>query len=158
MELINATLRGHFNYYGIAGNAGRLASFRDLTLTAWKRSLSRRSQKGRLTWEAFLAPAGVREDQDQLPSIGSVRAAVIRLDSKSRMREICTYGSVVGPVWEAGSAYPILFAPSLRERRGSRVLLRVFSWQWLVPSSQEHQDVARKQNALARASGHPRAD
>ncbi len=55
MELINATLRGHFNYYGIAGNAGRLASFRDLTLTAWKRSLSRRSQKGRLTWEVFLA-------------------------------------------------------------------------------------------------------
>ena len=55
IEVINATLRGHFNYYGIAGNAGSMNRFLQLTQQAWKRSLSKRSQKGRLTWEAFIA-------------------------------------------------------------------------------------------------------
>lgn len=55
LQVINATLRGHFNYYGIAGNVGRLQRFRELALKAWKRSLSKRSQKGKLTWVAFQA-------------------------------------------------------------------------------------------------------
>lgn len=55
VEVINATLRGHFNYYGIAGNAISLNCFLRLTQRAWKRSLSKRSQKGKLTWVAFAA-------------------------------------------------------------------------------------------------------
>jgi group II intron reverse transcriptase/maturase len=52
---INQILRGHFNYYGIAGNARKLQAFWNFTWREWKHSLSRRSQKGRLTWEAFKA-------------------------------------------------------------------------------------------------------
>ena len=50
---INRILRGHFNYYGIAGNAKKLHAFWDFTRQEWKHSLSKRSQKGRLTWEAL---------------------------------------------------------------------------------------------------------
>jgi group II intron reverse transcriptase/maturase len=52
---INQMLRGHFNYYGLAGNAGKLQSFWTFTWREWKHSLSQRSQKGRLTGEAFTA-------------------------------------------------------------------------------------------------------
>jgi group II intron reverse transcriptase/maturase len=52
---INQMLRGHFNYYGLAGNAGKLQAFWDFTRKEWKHSLSKRSQTGRLTWEALLA-------------------------------------------------------------------------------------------------------
>jgi RNA-directed DNA polymerase len=50
---INQMLRGHFNYYGLAGNARKLQDFWDFTWREWKHSLSKRSQKGKLTWEAF---------------------------------------------------------------------------------------------------------
>jgi hypothetical protein len=55
---INQILRGHFNYYGIAGNARKLQAFWDFTWREWKHSLSTRSQNGRLTWEAFKALRG----------------------------------------------------------------------------------------------------
>jgi group II intron reverse transcriptase/maturase len=54
-KVINAVLRGHFNYYGIAGNAKRLGRFWNFTRQEWKHSLSKRSQKGRLNWERFMA-------------------------------------------------------------------------------------------------------
>jgi group II intron reverse transcriptase/maturase len=52
---INQMLRGHFNYYGLAGNAGKLQAFWTFTWREWKHSLSQRSQKGGFTWEAFTA-------------------------------------------------------------------------------------------------------
>ena len=52
---INQILRGHFNYYGIAGNARTLHAFWQFTQREWKHSLSKRSQKGRLTWEQLKA-------------------------------------------------------------------------------------------------------
>jgi RNA-directed DNA polymerase len=52
---INQILCGHFNYYGLAGNAQKLQSFWNFTWREWKHSLSQRSQKGRLSWEAFKA-------------------------------------------------------------------------------------------------------
>ena len=52
---VNQILRGHFNYYGLAGNAQKLQAFWNFTWREWKHSLSKRSQKGRLTWEAFKA-------------------------------------------------------------------------------------------------------
>jgi group II intron reverse transcriptase/maturase len=55
LKVINAILRGHFNYYGIAGNARKLANFWNFTRQQWRHSLSKRSQKGRLTWDAFAA-------------------------------------------------------------------------------------------------------
>ena len=41
---------------------------------------------------------GSTQNQNQLRSVIRLRQAVIRPSLKSRMREICTYGSVVGPV------------------------------------------------------------
>jgi hypothetical protein len=55
VTVLNAILRGHFNYYGIAGNGRMLQKFWDMTRKEWKRSLSKRSQNGGVTWERFLA-------------------------------------------------------------------------------------------------------
>ena len=71
---INQILRGHFNYYGIAGNAKKLHAFWNFTRREWKHSLSKRSQKGRLTWEGLkallekhpLAPPHIRLRYPQL--------------------------------------------------------------------------------------------
>jgi group II intron reverse transcriptase/maturase len=52
---VNQILRGHFNYYGLAGNGQKLQDFWDFTRKEWKHSLSKRSQTGRLTWEALKA-------------------------------------------------------------------------------------------------------
>ena len=50
---VNQILRGHFNYYGLAGNAKKLQVFWNFTWREWKHSLSKRSQTGRLSWEDF---------------------------------------------------------------------------------------------------------
>ena len=49
-KAINAVLRGHYNYYGMPGNGQRLAAFLYYTVSLWRRSLSDRSQKGRVSW------------------------------------------------------------------------------------------------------------
>lgn len=51
---INATLRGHINYYGIAGNGKKIVKFWHSVRNEWRHWLSKRSQKGRVTWEKFL--------------------------------------------------------------------------------------------------------
>lgn len=48
-----AKLRGHFNYFGITGNARALRSFRKGVLRAWRRWLDRRGGRRRMTWERF---------------------------------------------------------------------------------------------------------
>lgn len=50
---LNAILRGHFNYYGIAGNGAKIQSFWHQVRRDWRHSLSGRSQNGRVTWEKF---------------------------------------------------------------------------------------------------------
>lgn len=44
-------LKGHFEYYGIAGNSRALANFRYWVQRAWIKWLSRRSNSTRLTWK-----------------------------------------------------------------------------------------------------------
>jgi group II intron reverse transcriptase/maturase len=44
-------LCGHFNYYGIAGNANALRRFREAVLRIWQKWLSRRRRRGFLSWE-----------------------------------------------------------------------------------------------------------
>lgn len=48
---INALLRGHFGYYGLAGNGEQLQRFRYAVVRYWKRCLSRRNQRGGVNWE-----------------------------------------------------------------------------------------------------------
>jgi len=53
IDRINRTLRGHYNYYGMGGNYHALAKVHYLAVTYLKKMLSRRSQKGNITWELF---------------------------------------------------------------------------------------------------------
>lgn len=46
-------LRGHFAYYGLRGNSAALGRFLHQALRLWKKWLSRRSQRARMTWAAF---------------------------------------------------------------------------------------------------------
>jgi RNA-directed DNA polymerase len=46
-------LRGHDNYYGIAGNSTSLSRFRHEVRRSWRKWLNRRSRRARMTWERF---------------------------------------------------------------------------------------------------------
>lgn len=46
-------LRGYYQYYGIIGNYDVLKTVRWLTKRAWRYWLSRRSNKGRMSWDKF---------------------------------------------------------------------------------------------------------
>lgn len=48
---VGVILQGHMNYYGMAGNSRRIQSFCYETVRHWRRSLSRRSQRGLMNWE-----------------------------------------------------------------------------------------------------------
>uniref|UniRef100_UPI0005F031D4 group II intron maturase-specific domain-containing protein n=1 Tax=Neobacillus niacini TaxID=86668 RepID=UPI0005F031D4 len=52
-EKINQILRGHYNYYGMAGNLGSITKIYKITERYWKKMLSSRSQKSYVTWEKF---------------------------------------------------------------------------------------------------------
>jgi RNA-directed DNA polymerase len=52
---INQVLRGHYAYYGIAGNLGSLLRVYRYVEGYWRRMLSSRSRKGYVRWEVFLA-------------------------------------------------------------------------------------------------------
>jgi group II intron reverse transcriptase/maturase len=72
--VLGQKLRGHFGYYGIRGNSRALSRLRYAVVCAWKKWLSRRSQRAALTWDAFnrllkrypLPPARLRPGWNQL--------------------------------------------------------------------------------------------
>lgn len=47
---IRRSLHGHFAYFGVIGNAGRLLALRVATYRIWRLWLNRRSQRARVTW------------------------------------------------------------------------------------------------------------
>jgi RNA-directed DNA polymerase len=47
---LRSVIQGHINYYGVPLNYAALSSFRYQIIWRWRRALSRRSQKGRVTW------------------------------------------------------------------------------------------------------------
>ena len=47
---VASVVRGHANYYGIPGNARAVSSFRHKVICIWRKTLSRRSQKGSIPW------------------------------------------------------------------------------------------------------------
>jgi len=46
-----SVLAGHYRYYAVPDNSQALRAFRTQVIRHWRRSLSRRSQKGHITWE-----------------------------------------------------------------------------------------------------------
>lgn len=47
---LSRRIRGHFNYFGIVGNATALWRFSQAVYATWRAWLNRRSQKARMTW------------------------------------------------------------------------------------------------------------
>ena len=52
-KVLSSKLRGHYNYYGIAGNYRGISSYSYAVTKLWKKWLYRRSRKGSKTWETF---------------------------------------------------------------------------------------------------------
>jgi len=50
-EWLGSVVRGHTAYYGVPGNIAAVSAFRKQVTRLWGRSLRRRSQRHRLTWE-----------------------------------------------------------------------------------------------------------
>ena len=50
-ERLARIIRGHCNYYGLTGNSNRLAAFHTRVVLSWRKALSRRSRKGRVSWQ-----------------------------------------------------------------------------------------------------------
>ena len=50
---LNRVLRGHYAYYGVAGNFRALQRVHRAVESYWRKMLSSRSRKGHVTWEAF---------------------------------------------------------------------------------------------------------
>lgn len=53
MHAINEILRGHYNYYGMGGNYQGISKVYDKVRVYWRKMLSSRSWKGKVTWELF---------------------------------------------------------------------------------------------------------
>lgn len=53
VQNLNRVLRGHYAYYGIAGNLRALQKIHHATERYWRKMLSSRSRKGKVTWENF---------------------------------------------------------------------------------------------------------
>jgi group II intron reverse transcriptase/maturase len=58
VAVINSIIRGHYNYYGVAGNLKSLFKIYHRTEQYWRRMLSSRCSKGYVTWEKFNAIKG----------------------------------------------------------------------------------------------------
>ncbi|MFZ5787686.1 MAG: group II intron reverse transcriptase/maturase [Acidobacteriota bacterium] len=52
-RMLSSILRGHFAYYGIAGNSIGIGAFRQRVERVWRIWLAHRSQKARMTWQRF---------------------------------------------------------------------------------------------------------
>ena len=50
---LSRKLNGHFNYFGLNGNAGSLKVLHHKVVRLWKKWLDRRSQRARMTWKRF---------------------------------------------------------------------------------------------------------
>lgn len=52
-KAINVRLVGHYNYYGVGGNLYAIDEFYYFTLRFWRKTLSSRSQNGKINWIKF---------------------------------------------------------------------------------------------------------
>jgi group II intron reverse transcriptase/maturase len=63
---LKSVVQGYFNYHAVPGNVDSLGMFRERVISYWWRTLRRRSQKSRCTWERMLALAGQWLPQPQV--------------------------------------------------------------------------------------------
>jgi group II intron reverse transcriptase/maturase len=48
---LGSVLRGHYHYFGVAGNSRKLESFRYHVIRMWFKTLGRRSQRSKMNWD-----------------------------------------------------------------------------------------------------------
>jgi group II intron reverse transcriptase/maturase len=53
--ILSSKLRGHYQYYGVAGNRNALQGVYTRVVRAWRQWLNRRSQRARMHWRKFTA-------------------------------------------------------------------------------------------------------
>ena len=100
VDALNLTLRGHYAYYGVAGNIRALQRVHRFVECYWRKMLCSRSWAGRhLTWAAFnwlkeRVPSPTTTAV-ALPGAAGSRSAV-NPRPKSVVQEICTLRSVGG--------------------------------------------------------------
>jgi hypothetical protein len=100
-DCLNQMLRGHYAYYGIAGNIRALQRVHRAVERYWRIMLSSRSWKGQVLWKQFqqikerfpLVRPNATKAVSPLLGVASYRRAV-NLLLTSVVREICTLRSV----------------------------------------------------------------
>jgi hypothetical protein len=96
-KALEQKLRGHYACFGIAGSYAAGARFATAVEHAWREWLGRRSQQGWVTWERLRLLLSRYALQPPRVVHGLCAGGWRTHELKSRMREICTYGSVGGP-------------------------------------------------------------
>lgn len=76
-KLLNAKLRGYYNYYGVIGNYASLREFFHQAMCLLKKWLNRRSQKRSYNWERFRAL--LKRHQIEMPRIVEKPTLQLRL-------------------------------------------------------------------------------
>ena len=93
LNALNAALRGHYAYYGIAGNFRSLQKVHRAVERYWHKMLCSRSWAGRLTWDMFHQ---IKQRQPiLLDAVRALRRARQQL-SGFLLRQGCHYGR---PAW-----------------------------------------------------------
>lgn len=95
-EVLRLKLIGHFRYYGISGNMPEMRAFYKRAIRLTFKWINRRSQKKSYNWAQFNRL--LKYNPLPKPKIYHPYTLCTGSDAllKSRMREICTYGSVRG--------------------------------------------------------------
>lgn len=89
-------LRGHFNYYAVPEDRKALRGFCERIIRHWRRALSRRSQKGPVTWEQIRRLAKRRLPNPACCTPGPTRVRrqpKARAQCVRRARWICAGGA-----------------------------------------------------------------
>ena len=93
---LKQVVTGFFAYHAVPTNSAALETFRHYVTDLWRRSLQRRSQKDRMTWErmAMLATTGFPSRASFIP--GRTLALLSDTRGRSRVPESGPLGSVRG--------------------------------------------------------------
>ena len=101
-QWLGQVVSGYFAYHAVPTNCPALSAFRHHVTDLWRRTLRRRSQKDRMTWERIAKLADDWLPQAEHPSsLAAACASPSHTRGGSRMREFRTYGSVRGAVGNA---------------------------------------------------------
>lgn len=95
-EWLRQVVNGFFNYHAVPTNLRALVAFRYHVIDLWRRTLRRRGQKHRMTWEQIGKLADDRLPKPRILTPGRTNASPSNTQGGSRMRESRSYGFVRG--------------------------------------------------------------